>query len=45
MQLRSEAADIVRGLGGDDRIDGANGNDQLDGGDGNDTISAAATTT
>ena len=38
VQLRSEAADIVRGLGGNDRIDGANGNDQLDGGAGDDTI-------
>jgi Ca2+-binding RTX toxin-like protein len=36
--LRSESADIVRGLGGNDMIDGANGNDQLDGGDGDDTI-------
>jgi hypothetical protein len=38
VQLRSESADTVRGLGGDDLIDGANGNDILDGGDGNDTI-------
>ena len=38
VQLRSEAADIVRGLGGNDRIDGANGNDQLDGGASDDTI-------
>ena len=38
VQLRSEAADTVRGLGGDDRIDGANGNDVLDGGAGDDTI-------
>jgi hypothetical protein len=38
VQLRSEAADIVRGMGGDDWIDGANGNDQLDGGAGNDTV-------
>jgi len=38
VQLRSESADTVRGLGGDDLIDGANGNDVLDGGDGNDTI-------
>ena len=38
VQLRSEAADIVRGMGGNDRIDAANGNDQLDGGAGDDTI-------
>lgn len=38
VQLRGEAADIVRGLGGNDTIDGANGNDQLDGGEGDDTI-------
>ncbi|HST69158.1 MAG TPA: calcium-binding protein, partial [Solirubrobacterales bacterium] len=38
VQLRSEAADTVKGLGGDDRIDGANGNDVLDGGAGDDTI-------
>jgi Ca2+-binding RTX toxin-like protein len=38
VQLRSEAADTVRGMGGDDLIDGANGNDALDGGAGNDTI-------
>ena len=38
VQLRSEAADTVKGLGGDDMIDGANGNDALDGGAGNDTI-------
>jgi RTX calcium-binding nonapeptide repeat (4 copies) len=38
VQLRSESADTVSGLGGDDLIDGANGNDVLDGGDGNDTI-------
>lgn len=38
VQLRSEAADIVRGMGGNDVIDGANGNDQLDGGAGDDTI-------
>lgn len=38
VQLRSESADTVKGLGGDDLIDGANGNDTLDGGDGNDTI-------
>jgi len=38
VQLRSESADTVQGLGGDDIIDGANGNDTLDGGAGNDTI-------
>lgn len=38
VQLRSESADTVQGLGGDDVIDGANGNDTLDGGEGNDTI-------
>jgi hypothetical protein len=38
VQLRSESADTVSGLGGDDIIDGANGNDTLDGGAGNDTI-------
>ncbi|WP_445147846.1 calcium-binding protein [Baekduia sp. Peel2402] len=38
VQLRSESADTVKGLGGDDLIDGANGNDVLDGGEGNDTI-------
>ena len=38
VQLRSESADTVQGLGGDDLIDGANGNDALDGGAGNDTI-------
>lgn len=38
VQLRSEAADIVRGMGGNDTIDAANGNDQIDGGDGDDTI-------
>ena len=38
VQLRSEAADTVHGLGGDDLIDGANGNDVLDGGAGNDTV-------
>jgi hypothetical protein len=38
VQLRSESADTVQGLGGDDLIDGANGNDVLDGGAGNDTI-------
>jgi Ca2+-binding RTX toxin-like protein len=38
VQLRSQAADTVQGLGGDDLIDGANGNDVLDGGAGNDTI-------
>ncbi len=38
VQLRSQSADTVKGLGGDDLIDGANGNDVLDGGDGNDTI-------
>lgn len=38
VQLRSESADTVHGMGGDDLIDGANGNDLLDGGDGNDTI-------
>lgn len=38
VQLRSQSADTVKGLGGDDLIDGANGNDTLDGGDGNDTI-------
>jgi hypothetical protein len=38
VQLRSQSADTVQGLGGDDLIDGANGNDVLDGGDGNDTI-------
>ncbi|MDA0183677.1 hypothetical protein OJ997_25435 [Solirubrobacter phytolaccae] len=38
VQLRSESADIVRGLGGNDFIDAANGNDQIDGGDGDDTI-------
>jgi hypothetical protein len=38
VQLRSESADTVAGLGGDDLIDGANGNDVLDGGAGNDTI-------
>lgn len=38
VQLRSESADTVYGMGGDDLIDGANGNDLLDGGDGNDTI-------
>lgn len=38
VQLRSESADTVYGLGGDDLIDGANGNDLLDGGAGNDTI-------
>lgn len=38
VQLRSESADTVYGLGGDDLIDGANGNDVLDGGAGNDTI-------
>src|SRR4051794_30163512 len=38
VQLRSESADTVQGLGGDDVIDGANGNDTLDGGAGNDTI-------
>jgi RTX calcium-binding nonapeptide repeat (4 copies) len=38
VQLRSQSADTVQGLGGDDLIDGANGNDVLDGGAGNDTI-------
>jgi hypothetical protein len=38
VQLRSESADRVLGMGGDDLIDGANGNDYLDGGEGNDTI-------
>ena len=38
VQLRSESADTVQGLGGDDVIDGANGNDVLDGGAGNDTL-------
>jgi RTX calcium-binding nonapeptide repeat (4 copies) len=38
VQLRSESADTVAGMGGDDLIDGANGNDVLDGGAGNDTI-------
>ena len=38
VQMRSESADVLVGLGGDDFIDGANGNDVIDGGDGNDTI-------
>jgi len=38
VQLRSESADIVRAMGGNDRIDAANGNDQVDGGEGDDTI-------
>lgn len=36
--MRSESADVLIGLGGDDVIDAANGNDVIDGGDGNDTI-------
>jgi len=38
VQMRSESADVLVGLGGDDMIDAANGNDVVDGGDGNDTI-------
>jgi hypothetical protein len=36
--MRSESADTIAGLGGDDLIDAANGNDIIDGGAGNDTI-------
>jgi hypothetical protein len=39
VQMRSESADSLAGLGGDDVIDGANGNDVIDGGAGNDTLS------
>jgi hypothetical protein len=38
VQMRSESADTIQGLGGDDLIDAANGNDSIDGGAGNDTI-------
>ena len=38
VQLRSESADIVKAMGGNDRVDAANGNDQVDGGDGDDTL-------
>jgi RTX calcium-binding nonapeptide repeat (4 copies) len=38
VQMRSESADVLVGMGGDDFIDAANGNDVVDGGDGNDTI-------
>jgi hypothetical protein len=39
VQMRSESADVLSGLGGDDVIDAANGNDIIDGGAGNDTLS------
>src|SRR4029078_7477820 len=38
VQMRSESADVLVGLGGADMIDAANGSDVVDGGDGNDTI-------
>ncbi|WP_028062621.1 calcium-binding protein [Solirubrobacter soli] len=38
VKMRSESADVLIGMGGDDLIDAANGNDVIDGGDGNDTI-------